>query len=259
MKYCPKCETWKDESEYHPDKSRPSGLAGWCRKCKNACVAQWAAKNHAKVCEKSKRWRENNPERAKLQSAAWIAANHDKRKATAARAYKKAKDRLLPASRTRAREWYASNKERALSNSKAWGESNPERLLEMKRNHNRKFRSTPKGNLSSTVSKRMNESLRKGMKAGRHWESLVDFTIDQLKRHLEKLFKPGMTWENYGTAWHVDHKTPIAAFNFERPDDIDFRLCWSLKNLQPLEASKNISKGDKIDRPFQPSLAIGAR
>jgi len=91
----------------------------------------------------------------------------------------------------------------------------------------------------------MNESLQKGMKAGRHWEELVNFTIDELKKHIEKLFTPEMTWENYGTYWHIDHKVPIAVFNFERPDDIDFHLCWSLKNLQPLEASKNMSKGAK--------------
>ena len=159
----------------------------------------------------------------------------------------------------RAKRQYESNKEKHHLQGKAWSDANPEKRLEISRKYNRKFRSTPKGNLSSTISKRMNESLRRGMKAGRHWESLVDFTVDQLKMHIEKLFKPGMTWENYGTVWHIDHKIPVAAFNFERPDDIDFRLCWSVKNLQPLEATKNMSKGGRVVKPFQPSLAIGVR
>jgi 5-methylcytosine-specific restriction endonuclease McrA len=83
------------------------------------------------------------------------------------------------------------------------------------------------------------------------------YEADKEKHHEQ--VKPGMTWENYGTTWHIDHKIPIAAFNFERPDDIDFRLCWSLKNLQPLEVTKNLSKGGRVENPFQPSLAISAR
>jgi hypothetical protein len=156
----------------------------------------------------------------------------------------------------REKQRYETNKEKHHEQGKAWIAANKEKRLETCRKYNQKIRSTPKGNLSSTVSKRMNESLRKGMKSGRHWETLVDFTIDQLKTHLEKLFKPGMTWENYGTVWHIDHKIPIAVFNFERPEDIDFKICWSLKNLQPLEASKNMSKGARLRKPYQPSFAI---
>ena len=84
----------------------------------------------------------------------------------------------------------------------------------------------------------------------------MEKTCKRCNQKLEKKFKPGMTWENHGTVWHIDHKIPIAVFNFEKPDDIDFRLCWSLKNLQPLEASENMSKNDTIDAPFQPSLAM---
>jgi hypothetical protein len=71
-----------------------------------------------------------------------------------------------------------------------------------------------------------------------------------------KLFKPGMTWENYGTYWHIDHKVPVVVHNFNRPEDIDFRLCWALRNLQPLEALENMKKQDKLDKPFQPSLRL---
>ncbi len=68
--------------------------------------------------------------------------------------------------------------------------------------------------------------------------------------------KPGMTWENYGTVWEIDHKIPVAVFNFERPGDLDFRLYWSLKNLRPLEAKENNHKQDKLDNPYQPALLI---
>ena len=76
-------------------------------------------------------------------------------------------------------------------------------------------------------------------------------------RHLEQHFTAGMTWENYGKqGWEVDHIIPRSAFNYETPDDIDFKRCWSLNNLQPLWGQENWSKGGRFEGEFQPSLAI---
>lgn len=138
---------------------------------------------------------------------------------------------------------------------KSWCMVNPDRVRELVNRGNIKSRSTSKGKLNHNIGNNIGHSLR-GSKAGRRWEDLVGFTVEQLKKHLEKRFEPRMTWENYGTYWEIDHKIPIAVFNFEKPEDIDFRLCWSLKNLQPLEAKKNRSKQDKIGKPFQPSLLV---
>lgn len=206
------------------------------------------------ISAKGKKYRENNKDRLALKAKDNHMNNRERDLARSRKHYNDNKESY----RAKAKQYQQDNKEKCAEQARAWAEAHPEKRLEIVRKYNHKFRSTPKGNLSSTISKRMNESLRKGMKAGRHWESLVDFTVDQLKAHLEKLFKQGWTWENYGTVWHVDHKIPVAVFNFEKPEDIDFKICWSLKNLQPLDASKNMSKRDKVEAPFQPSLAIAA-
>ena len=65
---------------------------------------------------------------------------------------------------------------------------------------------------------------------------------EYLKNHLEKQFNPGMTWDNYGSYWHVDHIVPISSAKTE--EDI-YKLNHYL-NLQPLEADLNLSKGAKI-------------
>lgn len=62
--------------------------------------------------------------------------------------------------------------------------------------------------------------------------------------HLEKQFTEGMTWDNYGE-WHVDHKKPMALFQFTSTDDEGFKECWKLENLQPLWGSDNLSKGTR--------------
>ena len=66
-----------------------------------------------------------------------------------------------------------------------------------------------------------------------------------------------MTWENRGKGgWEIDHKIPITAFNFERPEDLDFKWCWVLKNLQPLKGKENTRKSNRIEGFFQPSLVL---
>ena len=66
-----------------------------------------------------------------------------------------------------------------------------------------------------------------------------------------------MSWLNYGSVWEIDHRIPLAAFNFKTIDDLDFHKAWHIKNLQPLGVRENRSKGAKLEKPFQPSLAFG--
>jgi hypothetical protein len=101
--------------------------------------------------------------------------------------------------------------------------------------------------LSSCISRRIRTSL-KSDKAGCHWEDLVDYTLDELKDHIENLFQPGMFWDNYGRyGWHIDHKIPVSLFNIDSYDCKDFKKCWALENLQPLWARDNLKKGNKVN------------
>jgi hypothetical protein len=75
---------------------------------------------------------------------------------------------------------------------------------------------------------------------------LLGYTIEELKRHLESQFQEGMTWENYGLkGWHIDHKTPDSWFYYESTNDEQFKIAWSLSNLQPLWAKDNLKKGNR--------------
>ena len=68
--------------------------------------------------------------------------------------------------------------------------------------------------------------------------------ISQVKLHLEKQFKNGMTWKKHGK-WHIDHIKPCASFDLTCPQQ-QLR-CFNYKNLQPLWAFQNMSKGAKIE------------
>ena len=62
---------------------------------------------------------------------------------------------------------------------------------------------------------------------------------------IEFQFSDNMNWNNYGKYWHIDHVIPMASFNFSKEEDVKFCMNW--KNLRPLEAKLNISKGCKVD------------
>ncbi len=89
----------------------------------------------------------------------------------------------------------------------------------------------------------MRQSL-KGERKSTTWTELVDYSLQDLKEHLESLFLSGMTWENYGE-WHIDHVKPISSFDIVSDSCDAFKECWNLKNLQPLWAIDNLIKSDK--------------
>lgn len=143
-------------------------------------------------------------------------------------------------------KWYAANKEYSNALSREWRRENPERVKELKKRYSDKKASTIKGRLSSNMASGIYKSLKR-KKNGYHWESLVGFTAEQLKKHLEAQFVDGMSWDNYGK-WHIDHIIPITFFQYSSFNDVEFKMCWRLENLQPLWASDNIRKFNKVRR-----------
>ena len=54
-----------------------------------------------------------------------------------------------------------------------------------------------------------------------------------------------MTWDNHGE-WHIDHIVPISFFEYDSTDDVEFKYCWSLYNLQPLWSGENLRKYNNL-------------
>ena len=77
-----------------------------------------------------------------------------------------------------------------------------------------------------------------------HTIELIGCSSDELKTHLEMQFEPGMTWENYGTEWHVDHIVPCSYFDLTDPEQQ--RICFNYRNLQPLWAKDNLEKSNSV-------------
>jgi len=75
--------------------------------------------------------------------------------------------------------------------------------------------------------------------------NLLGCSMEELRRHLESNFEEGMSWGNHGIhGWHIDHKIPCSAFDLTDPEQQ--KECFNFRNLQPLWAKDNWSKGNKI-------------
>lgn len=102
---------------------------------------------------------------------------------------------------------------------------------------------SPKLRIRNNIASQMHYHLKN--KNGRHVFNLLGYSCENLMEHLEALFKPGMTWANYGKHWHVDHKIPASWFKYDKVESEEFQKCWALSNLQPLEASQNVKKNNR--------------
>lgn len=87
----------------------------------------------------------------------------------------------------------------------------------------------------------------KGKKNYNHWEDLAGYTYTELKNRLSATMPKGYTWADFLSGeLHIDHIIPKSLYNYNSPDDAEFKKCWALNNLQLLPATENISKGNKV-------------
>lgn len=129
------------------------------------------------------------------------------------------------------------NKEAIREYRKAWRLKNKESIAEKKRAYRLEYLKNPKNKLASTFRSQIKRALSGSYKSGT-WKQLLGCSVEECKKYLESKFKPGMTWENHGE-WHIDHIRPIASFSMKT-----LPKAFHYKNLQPLWALENLSKGD---------------
>ena len=218
--------------------------------------------NREKIREHKKQYSKNNPEKIKKRNKQYREDNPEKIKEYAKRWYENNKDKIIKYGKNRSeykKQYRLDNKEEIKKYWKMWRENN----YKSKKEYNEKwYKSRRKTNLKFNLNCRITiaiwHSLKKGnKKAGRHWESLVGYTLNDLIKRLKKTMPEGYIWNDYlNGKLHIDHIIPIAVFHFDKAENPDFQKCWSLKNLRLLPAKENISKGAKIDKPFQPALKL---
>lgn len=164
---------------------------------------------------------------------------------------------------------YLKNKEKYKAIYKAWRLKNKEKLREQQRVKRKNLseeerarlktkkaawvRSKYKMDLNFRVGLLLRERLRRVVTRKRknkiipRKEQFSGCSLGELRDHISKQFKPGMTWDNYGK-WHIDHIRPLASFDLSSPEEQ--RKACHFSNLQPLWAKENLTKSARWEDKF---------
>lgn len=209
MKKCNKCEKMKSAQHFHKDKSKEDGLSTLCKQCKKEYRRSYYLSNKEKLKSYSSQYYNKNKGRIKEQSRATYREKIDHFK------------------EKRKRQYWA----------------NPEKAKrENCRYSTERAKVDPIYRLKLRCRKRIWEAFKKkGYTKKSKSFSLIGCTADELAVYIERQFKEGMSWSNYGQ-WHIDHIIPLASANTEE----EVEKLFHYKNLQPLWASENISKSARI-------------
>ncbi len=140
------------------------------------------------------------------------------------------------------KNWYKNRSQRLKDSYKQWKRDNYNPQKEKERHAKRMLNPTYK--VSKYISNRIRQLIRD--KDFASVIDLLDYSIQDLMYSLEKQFRDGMNWDNYGNYWHIDHIKPVSHFNFKSKNDPEFKQCWALSNLQPLLKIENLSKGNRF-------------
>lgn len=122
-----------------------------------------------------------------------------------------------------------------------WQEKNPEKHRAYRQRVERERALSPAYVLNRRVRDRIREKLGR---IGVGVDSLLGYSMDELRAHLERQFLKGMGWHNR-RLWHIDHIVPLASFEIKAVGDDAFRAAWALSNLRPLWAKDNEAKKDR--------------
>jgi hypothetical protein len=202
--------------------------------------AQWRAAN--------RRYRKRHPERGrerrKQYSKAWRLRNPEKAKAADMRWRLANPDRVKESARIAGKKWRANNLERAKAMCARWQRSNREYV---NRKERERCAADPSYRLARCLRSRIRRVLRLRAATKRdNTAALTGCSVQFLMGHLEARFQPGMSWDNYGNVWEVDHIFPCAMYDLAV--DSQQRACFHYTNLQPLFVSDNRRKYTKLPK-----------
>jgi len=175
--------------------------------------------------------------------------------------YIKNKEKLIK----KAKEYRIRNKELIAKRRKEFRKKNPELIALQKKkyaNNNldkislyrrNKIKNDIQFKLAARLRSRMGNAIKRNSKLGSSVKDL-GCSILELKFYLEGKFKDGMSWDNYGTKWHIDHVIPLTFFDLTNREQ--FLKACHYTNLQPLWAKENLIKGNRVVLSTAKPLAL---
>jgi hypothetical protein len=221
IRKCRKCAEIKPYSEFRKEKNRKFGIRHICKECNNIRIKKLREKNPEKVREHEKKWREKNPEKVKEKNKRWMKKNPEKAKE---------KNKI----------WREKNPEKRNLINRRYLNKNLNQIMERRK---KRMDKNPEYKLRILMSYRLSKMFKqKKLAKNSKTLEILGTSFNNFKCYLESQFNDGMTWENHGKVWQIDHKVPVSYGKNEE------EICKlnHYTNLQPLFTLENQKKSDKL-------------
>jgi hypothetical protein len=246
IKLCSKCGEVKNLEEFTKRNNNPISQ---CKKCFKQYQRRWYLNKREEIIQRSKTWNLNNKEHRGNYLKDYRFKNMDDLKK-----YDKEyhhKYYLVP-----------ENKEHMKEQKKQYFKNNPGKRREINRKHflkhkekiHQRINKYSKERYNNDVVYRINRLCRgmvqRALNSFKSERTMAYFmcSLTEFKYHIERLWLPGMTWDNRGNGpgkWNIDHIIPVSFFNMT--DEVEKYMCCRWQNLQPLWWKDNMKKGYKVN------------
>jgi hypothetical protein len=127
-------------------------------------------------------------------------------------------------------KWSSEHKDRMVQLLSNWYQKNKKLI---RQRYNDRCKNDPAFKTHVTEKRRLLSCIDKIQ----HTEDYVGTSFENVAHWLEYNFTDGMTWENHGTVWDIDHVIPVSRWDLTNQEHID--LCFNWKNLSPLASQVN--------------------
>lgn len=220
MKKCKKCGETKPHTDFNKCATNRDRLRGSCKDCGKKSSKAYYDKNKIELYEKAKLWKLENKEKLLEIHRNWRKNNPEKCKEIWNR------HKVKPERKLYEKNYRNENREK----------------LQAKRL--KKFKETPQLQWVYKLRSLAHSAIRQRLSLKDRFCMEFNCTFKVFIKHLENTFKEGMTWENYGKVWHVDHIRPLSSFDLEVLEHRFKAAHYS--NHQALFVFENLSKADKL-------------
>lgn len=254
-KQCSKCKQYKKLDNFVKSKTTWDGYNSYCKDCKKLQRKYVHKKpkdktingNIYRLCSTCTEWKEkhlfNYGERVcktciSSYNNSYYISNKTSIQKYNTEYFKKHKHQIS----LNHKIWAENNQSYLTEYGKKYREKNKNKLREYDKKKHHKYKQNINYKLTKNLRRRTLYAIKNNSKSDTTL-NLIGCDIEEFKIYIEKLFKPGMTWDNYGK-WEIDHITPCASFDLSKPEEQ--QKCFHYTNLQPLWKEENLKKGKKI-------------
>jgi hypothetical protein len=211
IKVCSKCKEHKTNTEFSKNKKAKDGFYCQCKSCVKICNQAYWEKNKNILKPKNNAYRQAHLD----ESRAYLKTYRETHKEEAKQYRRDNAD------------YYKAYNEAYKSRKNEW--------ISQRR----------KNDINFAISYNLRARFHSFVSAkGKHTFDVLGLPCDTFLSWIEFQFADGMSWNNYGVVWHLDHILPVSKFNLE--NETEQNVCFGWANFQPLLKSDNWDKSNQI-------------